>query len=84
MYACTYVDVHRLCYAYPQYCKYWSTSATYNITMSTPGQGSSCSESVQLLIHMYVRTYVPLSIAHLLGEAEEAAHGVGARGEDED
>ena len=49
-----------------------------------PGQGSSCSESVQLLIHMYVRTYVPLSIAHLLGEAEEAAHGVGARGEDED
>ena len=45
-----------------------------------PGQGSSCSESARLLVH----TYVPLSVAHLLGEAEEAAHGVGACGEDED
>ena len=36
------------------------------------------------LASSYICTYVPLSVAHLLGEAEEAAHGVGACGEDED
>ena len=30
------------------------------------------------------RLCLPLSVAHLLGESEEAAHGVGACGEDED
>ena len=36
------------------------------------------------VFHAYTCMYVPLSVSLLLGEAEEAAHGVGARGEHED